>query len=326
MAYIRIGEDESTFGSFGCGPGCGCAGCRRTAGSLPGLGERYVPEEEETTPPPAPTPTAPAASPASNLSGWGRFGEPLPPRRISLTSGLQLRMPAFETITGFPRGGASLSAAQLERVNRVAEFVAQSWNGTSPITSIRITGYIDADESQSDLGQRRAAAVRDALLRALGSARPGLASRLRWILEDRGFSPVAKVEIYLWHGPTPPPVPPLVRLPSPAEAARTVAPMRPETPEERIQRILRTLPPPPPPRRTFSEAFWQRVDEHLNSAMNRLGVPSSLRGPIRNGARAAIRRGSEELMKRILDASGLPSEVQEAIRGTVRDAAELKVP
>ena len=81
-------------------------------------------------------------------------------------------MPAFATLTGFARGGASLNATQLERVKRAAEFIAQSWRGTSPIMSIRITGYIDANESQSDLGQRRAAAVRDALLRALGSARP----------------------------------------------------------------------------------------------------------------------------------------------------------
>jgi len=115
-------------------------------------------------------------------------------------------MPAFATLTGFARGGASLNAAQLERVKRAAEFIAQSWRGTSPITWIRITGYIDANEWQSDLGQRRAAAVRDALLRALGSAWPGLATRLRWIMEDRGFSPVAKVEVYLWHGPTSPPV------------------------------------------------------------------------------------------------------------------------
>jgi len=123
MAYIRIGEDESTLGSFGCGPGCSCAGCRQTAGSVRGLGERYVrEEEEETTPPPAPTPpTAPAASPRSNLSGWGRFGEPLPQRRLSPTGGLQLRMPAFATLTGFARGGTGLNTAQLERVKRVAE-------------------------------------------------------------------------------------------------------------------------------------------------------------------------------------------------------------
>jgi hypothetical protein len=78
MAYIRIGEDESTLGFFGCGPGCSCAGCRQTADSVNGLGERYVPEEAETTPPPAPRPV-PAAPPVSNLSHWDwNLGQPAP--------------------------------------------------------------------------------------------------------------------------------------------------------------------------------------------------------------------------------------------------------
>jgi outer membrane protein OmpA-like peptidoglycan-associated protein len=328
MAYIRIGRDNPALGFFGCGPSCNCPNCRRTANSVPGLGERYVREEEEQAPPPRPSQAPPqrVQPPAPNFGGWGRFGELLPRPRNLLTGGLQLRMPPFETITGFARGGASLGAAQLDRVKRAAEFIARSWRGTSMVTSVRITGYIDPQEWQSDLGQQRAAAVRDALVQAINSQHPGLATRLRWIIEDRGVSSFAKVEIYLWVGPTPMPVPPLVRIPSPAEAARRIVPLRPETPEERIQRILRTLPPAPPQRRTFSEAFWQRVDEQVNSAMSRLGVPQALRGPIRNGARAAIRRGSEELMKRILEASGLPGEAQEAIRGTVRAAAELKVP
>jgi len=249
----------------------------------------------------------------------------LPQRRLSPTGGLQLRMPAFATLTGFARGGTGLNTAQLERVKRVAEFIAQSWRGTSPITSTRITGYIDANESHSDLGQRRAAAVRDALLRALGSARPGLATRLRWIMEDRGFSPVAKVEIYLWHGPTPPPVPPLVRVPSPAEAARRAEPMRPETTEERIQRTLTTPPPTPPPRRSFSQMFWNKVDDNLNSTMNRLGVPQSLRGRIRDAARAALERGAESLLNQALDQTGLANETKETIRATVRAAAKTPI-
>src|SRR5262245_50969840 len=176
MAYIRVGENESNLGSFGCGSGCRCSGCRQTA-AMSGLGELYVPEEpeqDEAPPPPQPPQTPPqhTAPPTANVSGWGRFGEP-PRRRPSLKNGLQLRTPAFATLTGFTRGGASLSAAQLERVNRVAEFVAQSWNGTSPITSIRITGYIDADEWQPDLGERRAVAVPHAPLGAAGAARPG---------------------------------------------------------------------------------------------------------------------------------------------------------
>ena len=321
MAYVRIGEDESTLGSFGCGPACSCARCRRPTGNVSDLGERYVPEEEETTSPPTSTPAEP---PRSNLSGWGRFGEPLTQRPLS-PGGLQLRMPAFATLTGFARGGASLTATQLERVRRAADFIAQSWRSALPITSIRITGYINADEAQSDLGQRRAAAVRDALVRALGSAQPGLATRLRWILEDRGFSPVAKVEIYLWHGPTPPPVPPLVQVPSPAEAARRVAPIRPETSEERIQRIIPTPQPTPSSRRSFSQMFWDQLDDNLNSTMNRLGVSQSIRSRIRDAAHAALERGAESLLNKALDQTGLGQEAKEAIRASVRAAAKTHV-
>jgi len=323
MAYVRIGKDESTLGSFGCGPGCGCAGCQQKAGSVRGLGERYVPEQEETIPPSAPRP-APAAPVRPNLSGWGRFGEPLLRRRPLPGGGLQLRMPPFVTLTGFARGGLSLNAAQLELVKRAAEFIEQSWRGTSPITSIRITGYIDANE-QPDLGQRRAEAVRDALLRAIDSARPGLATRLQWILEDRGFSPIAKVEIYLWHGPTPPPVPPHIRVPSPAEAARNAEPMRPETPGERIQRTVTTPPPKPPPRRSFNQMFWNKVDDNLNSTMNRLGIPQSLRGRIRDAAHTALERGAESLLNQAMDQTGLGNEAKEAIRASVRAAAKTPI-
>jgi len=102
--------------------------------------------------------------------------------------------------------------------------------------------------------------------------------------------------------------------------------MRPETPEERIQRILRTIPPPPPQRRSLSQAVWQRVDESLDSTMSRLRVPPSLRKPIRDGVHAAISRGSEAFLKQILEASDLPGEVQEAIRGTVRGLLQVPLP
>jgi hypothetical protein len=70
--------------------------------------------------------------------------------------------------------------------------------------------------------------------------------------------------------------------------------------------------------------FWQRVDERLNSVMRRLNVPTSLRSHIRDGAHAAIRRGSEALLNQIVGATGLPSDVQEAIRKTIQ--ASLDVP
>ena len=258
-------------------------------------------------------------------SDLGFYGEPTTERPpLSITGGgLQLRLPPAETITGYQPGVAWLTGAQLARVNRVAEMIARSWGTSAPFASIRLTGYVASSESQPDLGQNRAVAVRDALITALGRLSPGTATRIRWMIEDRGLGDTAKVEIHLWAGPTAAPVPPLVRIPSPAEVARRIVPLRPETVEERIQRILRTAPPPPLPRRTFTQMFWQRLDDRLNSVMNRFGVPQSLRGPLRNGAHAAITRGSEALLKQILGASELPGNVQEAITGTIKGLLQV---
>jgi hypothetical protein len=321
MAYVRIPEADSALGSFGCGSGCGCRGCRKTArNNTSGLRERYEREEGEA---PA-TPLVRVRPLPPSVSGWGRFGEVLPRPRGRLTDGLQLRMPAFATITGFAAGGASLRAFQLESIRRAAEFIAHSWMGGAPVSSVRITGYIAARESHPDLGRRRAIAVRDALLDALGAARSGLAPRLRWIIEDRGFADVSKVEIYLWVGPTTMTVPPLVRVPSPAEAARRITPTEPETAAQRIERILKTL-PPSPQHRSFSEMFWKKIDENLNSTMSRIGVPPSLRGPIRNAAHAALERGAESVLTRALDETDLGSEAKDAIRASVRAAAKTPI-
>ena len=249
----------------------------------------------------------------------------LPRQRTGALLTNQLQMPPFETITGFPTGGSSLNAGQIARINQTAEFIKNSWNGSSPIASVRVTGYINSDEWQRELGEQRAVAVRDALVTALGRLRSTLPSQIRWVIEDRGFSPLAKVEIYLWAGPTPPSVPPLVRIPSPAEAARRIVPLGPETPEQRIQRILRTLPPAPPPKRSFNQMFWRRVDEQLDSAMSRLNIPHSMRSHIRDGAHAAIRRGSEAVLNQIVAATDLPTQVQEAIRTTVRGLLDVPI-
>ena len=253
-----------------------------------------------------------------------RFGEPQPQpaqRPALLDPGLQLRMPPFETIMGYRHGNAALSGPMLERIKRVAEFVANSWRGAGAITQIRVTGYIDARESQADLGRQRADYVRNALIDALRPLSPGLATRIVWTTEDRGLAQYAQVEIYLWAGPTPMPVPPLVRTPSPAEGARRMVPQGPETPEQRIDRILRTL-PPAVPKRTYSQAFWQKLDDQLNSTMSRWNVPQSLRGKIRDGIHAGIKRGSEALIDQILDAAEMPGDVKKAIKSTARGITE----
>jgi hypothetical protein len=211
-------------------------------------------------------------------------------------------------------------------VKSVADFVAGSWRGTSAITSIRITGYINAREADASLGKKRADAVVGALLRALSGTSETLASRLFWIVEDRGYDladNAAKVEIYLWAGPTAPPVPPLVRKESPAEIATRRA--RPETLDEKIQRILRTAPPAPPKGRSFNDVFWKRFNEHVDATMERMRVPRTLRGALRKGVQGAVRSGSEALLDQVLEASELPSATRKAIKGTIQRLMQERV-
>lgn len=263
--------------------------------------------------------------PADSRLRPSEFRPPVP-RGPSLSPGA-LRFPPFETVYGFPRHGATLGPAQLATIGRLAEHIAHGARTLTPFTSVRFVGYIGGEEWDPRLGLQRAQAVQAALLSALGRLDPTAASRIRLLVDDCGFSPRApKVEIYLWVGAGgPAPTPCAARLPSPAEAARTIVPLGPETPERRIQRILRELPPAPPPRRSLDEMFWRWFDGNLESTMNRAGVPRSLRGPIRDGAHAAVTRGAEAVLDSVLAASGLGSEAQEAIRASVRAAMETPI-
>ena len=71
--------------------------------------------------------------------------------------------------------------------------------------------------------------------------------------------------------------------------------------------------------------FWQRVDENLDSVMNRVSVPQSLRGPLRDGAHAAITRGAGAVFDQVLDAAGLTGATRDAVSATVRAAMETPV-
>jgi hypothetical protein len=131
------------------------------------------------------------------------------------------------------------------------------------------------------------------------------------------------VEIYLWAGPTAPPVPPLVRTPSPAETAASRT--KPETLDEKIQRILRTTPPSAPQGRSFNDVFWKRFNEKVDDAMERLRVPRSVRGPVKKGLQAAVRKGSEALLDQVLEAAELSDATRKAIKGTVQGVMQQKV-
>jgi len=71
---------------------------------------------------------------------------------------------------------------------------------------------------------------------------------------------------------------------------------------------------------SLGDSIRRYLDNNLDRLMSDLRVPQSLRGPIRNAARAAIGRSAEELLDRSLTQMRLSSEAKEAIGASVRAA------
>jgi len=73
-----------------------------------------------------------------------------------------------------------------------------------------------------------------------------------------------------------------------------------------------------------TEIFWQRVDSGLDSIMNQLNIPPSLRGYIRRGAHASIERGVEAILEGVLGGMNLSPEANEALRTGARGFMHMK--
>jgi hypothetical protein len=313
MAYFS--PSSSGFGEFGCGAGCSCRACQ---GASSRLSEVYERDDEPEPMPPPRRRRRPRPEPG--------FGELPRPRLLPDTP--QLRMRPFHIVTGFAAHSSLLGPAQRTSIQGLARSLNTLWGSSAQQLAIQVVGHIDSDEWRGALGTERATAVAALLGSEVRQLNPGLHTRIQFTVHDCGFTPGGRsVDVFVWVNlgrPAPPPCD--VRLPSPAEAARTIVPApRPETPEERIQRILRTLPPAAAPRRSFDRMFWDWVDRNLNSAMSRIGIPPSLRGPLRDGAHAAIERGAEAIFDQILDAARLTGEPREAVKATVRAALQQPV-
>jgi hypothetical protein len=230
----------------------------------------------------------------------------------------------FLNLDQFNWNQASLTPRHLPLVRQLAEHVRISWQSTRPIGFVRLIGHTDdsgPEKYNVSLGNQRAQAVKDALetllqndivsgrirIAILVEPSPGESAPLASNRTPGGRALNRRVEVFVAPPLPPPPAPSPpngrpIRIPSPEEVAR--GRIHPETSEERINRILRTLPPPPPARRSLSQMFWQRVDENLDSAMSRMGIPDRIRGKLREGAHAAITRGAEAIFDQVLDAAG----------------------
>jgi outer membrane protein OmpA-like peptidoglycan-associated protein len=358
MAYFFSGDNEP--GGFGCGADCSCKSCRHATANL---SQVYEEEEAPKARPVAPklagwlgtypVARAPASFAGPRLgrspfgfgrSGWGfGFGQ-VPARapwRTRLNVGATPQYLRFLNLDQFNWNEASLTPRLAQMVRQLAEHVRASWKSMQPIAFIRLVGHTDdtgPEKHNVSLGDKRAQAVKaalDAILKddiisgririaILLEPSPGESAPVADNRTNTGKSLNRRVDVFV----APPQPPPLatdrpIRLPTPEEAAGRV--FRPETIEERINRILRTLPPPPLLRRSFSQVFWQRVDENLDSAMSRVGVPQQLRGKLKEGAHAAITRGAEAIFDQVLDAANMTGSVRDALKSTLRAALETPV-
>jgi outer membrane protein OmpA-like peptidoglycan-associated protein len=353
MAYLHISDDSFRLGSPGCGPNCPCAPCRSAAARL---GQWYVRDEEATSESKARPTEGSAVQERGKEPRLGRTMGGAPSSRHVTMPPTVIHIRPFRVLPHFEFDHSALRPFHRPLIHITAQHVVASWNTPQPIRMIRLVGHTDPigpEPYNVDLGQRRAMEAQTALINAIERLRPGLSRQISIVPQSLGESRQAardrtpeararnrRVEIFLSTmaaapvqqvpmrspvQPSPPAPSRPIRIPTPEEAARAVVPLGPETPEERIRRILTTAPPTPPPRRSFSEMFWRRVDESLNSTMSRVGVPPSLRGPIRDATHAAIQRGAESLLSRALDETDLSSEAKEAIRAAVRAAAQTPI-
>lgn len=351
MGYI---SDSLGLGEFGCGAGCSCQGCRSSTTNL-----SQVYEQEEPPPPPKPNLSGwfgryslGRGYPRFAGRPWGRsrFGFGQPPARRGWRERLDPQpAPArlrFLNLDQFNWNQASLTPRHLPLVRQLAEHVRLSQGTRQPIGFVRLVGHTDdtgPEKYNVPLGNQRAQSVKSALetllqndiasgripLAILVEPSPGESMPLTTNRTPGGRALNRRVEVFI--APPAPPTPPLTNdrptrpthIPSPQEAAGQI--FHEETPSERITRLLKSPAISRLPQRSFSQMFWQHVDDSLNSAMNRVGVPEKLRDKIREGAHAAISRGAEAIFDQVLDAAKVTGSARNALKSSVQAAFQTPV-
>jgi hypothetical protein len=85
-----------------------------------------------------------------------------------------------------------------------------------------------------------------------------------------------------------------------------------------IDWIITQVPASPTAPITIADRFWERMDQALNVAMERAGVPDRIRPYVRRVARGTISRGSNVILEEGLHRLGITDVEQlEAIRGAL---------
>jgi hypothetical protein len=247
------------------------------------------------------------------------------------------------TIDSFATDSAAVPGTGARRLAELAARIVELQEHY-PGASVRVVGHTDAvgaEAHNETLGQRRAEAVRDALVaggapsgiiltESGGETAPAVPSRGPNARNRRvvvTFEPEPRFGAGFDLRLTPP-----TRAAPPGEGERppidlrlpTSEIFRPETPAETAQRILRPIPPAPG---RGPVSVTDRVNSAIDRAINPLirGLPEWAQSAIREGAHSAVSRGTDALLNSALEQAGVPSTEREAIRRAV-EAAQRTTP
>jgi outer membrane protein OmpA-like peptidoglycan-associated protein len=248
------------------------------------------------------------------------------------------------TIDSFATDSAGLPGTGERRLAELAARIVEL-RDHYPGGSVRVVGHTDAvgaEAHNEGLGQRRADAVRDALVaggvpadivssETAGEAQPAVPStgpsprnrRVAVIFEpEPRFGTGLDLRLR-------PPEPPAVSERPPVQLFPPRIPttelLRPETPEETGRRIFRPLPPAPAGQsRSATDVVNQAIDRAINPLIR--GLPPAAQSAIRDATRAAVWRGADALLDNALREAGLPSSERDAIKKAVEAARRTAPP
>jgi outer membrane protein OmpA-like peptidoglycan-associated protein len=247
------------------------------------------------------------------------------------------------TIDSFPTGSSTLDAGQKARIAGIAVNIL-SLRASYPGCSITVTGHTDAVGTEANniaLGQARADAVGDALAASgvpaaiimtdsAGEGQlkvPTQAAEARNRRAEIQFEPEPR--FHLGADLIPP------SLPSPGPAPVAPPPVSPpvlpkvpiephkETPAETAKRIF--APIPPDPRKPRPPLLGPVIDE-IDSMLKGMGLPDSVRGIVKEGAKAAIVKGATASADAAMDQTTMSAEQKRAVHTLIEAAIKGELP
>lgn len=234
------------------------------------------------------------------------------------------------SLSGFDTLKASLKPSHLSDLSTFAG-TAKLLIRAYPTGLFVITGHTDATGTEAvnePLAKERAEAVSKALTRlgipdgsiqtvGMASSEPAVPTSGPEARNRRVVIRFVRLPMGLGIPPLRPPAP-LASTPKPPLITEITPKL--ETPEERLNRILLEPLPAGPPKRSLTKMFWTKVDDRLNSVMRAANVPDWMRGPIRDGAHAAIEKIAEAPFSNALTTAGVAPNVREAVLAVVKAA------